>query len=348
MSGANQFGERFCITTFGESHGAALGVVIDGCPAGIHFDFDLLKHEMERRRPGGQSKSHDQIVSARQEKDEPEILSGVFDGKTLGTPIAIIVRNVDARSGDYNEIKASPRPGHADDVWRSKFISVDHRGGGRSSGRETLARVLAGTVAQMFVHQVYPACQVFGFANQIGNIALSAEDYSFIQSGAFVPDDFIARFPSSRHPEVRQLLMDAKTEGKSYGGQAEVWVRNAPKNLGQPVFRKFKSDLAQAYLSLGASVGNEIGAGFEATHSEGSIFHAVDSSPIKYGGIRGGITTGELIVSRIAFKPTSTVLDAAKKGRHDPCIVPRAVPVLEAMTWLLLADHILWARTDRL
>lgn len=348
MAGANQFGERFCITTFGESHGTALGVVIDGCPAGVHFDYDLLNREMERRRPGGQSKSHDQIVSARQEKDEVEVLSGIFDGKTLGTPIAMIVRNSDARSGDYNEIKAKPRAGHADDVWRSKFISVDHRGGGRSSGRETSSRVMAGAVAQMFVQQLYPACQVFGFASQIGNIELSAEDYGFIQSGAFVPDDFIARFPSSRHPEVRQLLVDAKTEGKSYGGQAEVWVRNVPKNLGQPVFHKFKSDMAKAYLSLGATVGIEIGAGFESTYAEGSVFHAPESSTLKYGGIRGGITTGELIVSRVAFKPTSTVLDAAKKGRHDPCIVPRAIPVLEAMTWLLLADHILWSRSDRL
>jgi chorismate synthase len=348
MAGANQFGQRFCVTTFGESHGTALGAVVDGCPAGLHFDFDLLNGEMERRRPGGQSKSHDQIVSSRQEKDEVEVLSGVYEGKTLGTPIAMMVRNMDARSKDYSEIRAKSRHGHADDVWKSKFINVDHRGGGRSSGRETISRVMAGAVAQMFVRSLYPACEVFGFACQIGNIALSAEDYSFIQAGTFLPDDFIARFPSSRHPEVRQLLMDAKMEGKSYGGQAEVWVRNAPKNLGQPVFHKFKSDLAQAYMSIGATVGIEIGAGFESTHAEGSHFHAQDGSPVRYGGIRGGITTGELIISRIAFKPTSTVLDEAKKGRHDPCIVPRAIPVLEAMTWLLLAEHILWSRSDRL
>jgi chorismate synthase len=348
MSGANQFGERFCITTFGESHGVALGVIVDGCPAGLHFDFDLLNRELKRRRPGGQSKSHDQIVSNRQEKDEVEVLSGVYDGKTLGTPIAMMVRNMDARSQDYDDIKDQARLGHADGVWKSKFINVDHRGGGRSSGRETISRVMAGAVAQMFVQTMYPACQVLGFACQIGNIELSSEDYSFIQAGSFVPDDFIARFPSSRHPEVRQLLMDAKLEGKSYGGLAEVWVRNPPKNLGQPVFHKFKSDLAQAYMSVGATTGFEIGAGFESTRTEGSHFHGPETSRVKYGGINGGITTGELVISRVAFKPTSTVLDEAKKGRHDPCIVPRAIPVLEAMTWLLLADHILWSRSDRL
>jgi chorismate synthase len=349
MSGANSFGSRLIMTSFGESHGPALGVVIDGVPAGVKWDSGLLAKELERRRPG-----QSQVVSARGEKDEPEVLSGVFEGKTLGTPIAIIVRNHDARSQDYQKISRSPRAGHADDVWKMKFGHSDPRGGGRSSGRETVSRVMAGSVAQMILKRLAPKLKVTGFASAIGPITLDDKDlrsFSKIRS-THAADAFVARFPSStKQDAVEALLLDAKREGHSYGGVAEIWVDGVPKGLGQPVFHKLKADLAAAYMSIGATAAIELGAGISATQAEGSVFHSGKWQKTKrkedvYGGIRGGITTGERLILRVAFKPTSSVLDVAKKGRHDPCIVPRAIPVLEAMTHFTLADHLLWSRTD--
>ncbi len=344
---ANQFGSHFSIMTFGESHGVALGVVIDGCPSGVVFDSEIIQKELGRRRPGGTSISSNGMVSPRNEQDQVEILSGVYNGYTLGTPIAMIVRNKDQRSDDYDEVKNNPRIGHADDVWKSKYNHVDHRGGGRSSGRETLGRVLGGSVAKQFVTQVAPGCEVIGFSCQIGNIILNQDDYNFLSTGVYYPDDFSARFPSSRHEEVRDLLIFARANGQSFGGVAEIWVRNPPRNLGQPVFAKFKASLAQAMMSVGATIGIEIGDGFSSAIKEGTQFHTDHNNQIQYGGIRGGITTGELVSFKVAFKPTSSVLDVAKQGRHDPCIVIRAIPVLEAMTWLCLAEHVLWARQDR-
>jgi chorismate synthase len=346
---ANSFGERLRITTFGESHGTAVGVVIDGLPSGISFNHELLVKDLQRRRPGNSSNTlSSSIVSDRNEPDVPEILSGVFEGKTIGTPIAIIVKNIETRSKDYNQIKSQPRPGHADYVWKSKFDHVDHRGGGRSSGRETVARVMAGSVAQMFVKALYPTCTITSFASQIGPIQLSTEDLVSVKQRFHFPEDFIARFPSSRHYEVKELLEKAKTDGKSYGGIAQVWIENCPKNIGQPVFHKFKSDLSSALMSIGSTNAIEFGDGFFAASQEGSVYHSANDDTTKYGGILGGITTGDDIICRVSFKPTSSVLDVAKKGRHDPCIIPRAVPVLEAMAWITVADHILWCRQDRL
>lgn len=342
---ANSFGERFKITTFGESHGPAMGVVVDGCPAGVSFELGHIARELERRRPGSRPTD-----SARNEADVPELLSGVFEGKTLGTPIAIVVRNQDARSKDYDQIRNASRPGHADDVWRDKFGHADHRGGGRSSGRETLCRVIGGAIACMLVKSLFPETRVLGFARQIGPFRIEEDEPSALLGAAddTAVDGFVARFPDPGLSEaVSELLLSAKREGRSYGGVAEVWVDGPPPNLGQPVFRKLKADLASAILSVGATAGIEIGDGFEATHAEGSDFHRARVGEPRYGGIRGGISTGERIRMRIAFKPTSSVLDTAKKGRHDPCIVPRAIPVLEAMTWLCLADHLLWSRADR-
>ncbi|MBI4126520.1 MAG: chorismate synthase [Deltaproteobacteria bacterium] len=318
---ANTFGQRFCVTTFGESHGSALGCVIDGCPAGISFDHDLLVRELDRRRPGTSA-----TVSARQEADVPEVVSGVFEGTTLGTPIAIIVRNRDARPGDYRDVAANPRPGHADDVWKEKFGHGDPRGGGRASGRETVARVMAGAVAQMIARQLVPDLTVSAFASQMGPLVLTCDN------------------PKTK--EVESLLMQAKEEGKSYGGEVTLWIDHAPAGLGQPVFHKFKSDLASALLGIGAATAVEMGEGFASTQEEGTAFHR-RSGQEQYGGIRGGITTGERIIARVGFKPTSSVLDVARRGRHDPCIVPRAVPVIEAMAWLVVVDHVLWGRTDR-
>ncbi|KYG66294.1 chorismate synthase [Bdellovibrio bacteriovorus] len=338
---ANQFGSRFVITSFGESHGAALGVVVDGCPAGVNFDQALLTTQMERRRPGQHGSG--QIVSGRNEGDQVEVLSGVFEGKTLGTPIAMIVRNQDARSGDYSQIKNSARTGHADDVWKNKFGHSDHRGGGRSSGRETVSRVMAGSVAQMYMQHASPKTRVIGYAAQIGPLTLS--DAEKAQVAKTNIDACQARFPAKNQNEVSELLKKAQENGESYGGIAEILIENPPAHLGQPVFHKLKSDLAMAFLSVGAANGFELGAGFEATETPGTAFHTPESQV--YGGIRGGVSTGENILLRVSFKPTSSILDVAKKGRHDPCIVTRAIPVLEAMTWLVLADHLLWSKTDK-
>lgn len=348
MSGANGFGSRFILTTFGESHGPALGAVIDGVPAGLKWDDSVLERELERRRPG-QSK----VVTSRNEADRPEILSGVYKGRTLGTPIAVVVRNTDARSQDYKTIARSPRAGHADDVWRAKFGHSDPRGGGRSSGRETLSRVIGGAVARMFIASEAPKLKITGFSRQIGPYELSDVDLDAIKSSKAV-DKFVARFPSrSDQKNVEKLLLDAKAIGLSYGGVAELWIDGLPRGLGQPVFRKLKADFAGAMMSIGATIGVEFGEGFAAALAEGSEFHPKNAKKEKagrasaYGGVRGGLATGDRLVIRVAFKPTSSVLDVAKKGRHDPCIVPRAIPVLEAMAALVIADHLLWARTDR-
>jgi len=319
---ANSFGERFRVVTFGESHGAALGAVIDGCPAGVSWDQSILDDFLARRRPGQRSKDGTSLVSDRNETDKAEVLSGVYAGKTLGTPIAIIVRNQDARSQDYANMPK--RVGHADDLWLQKFGHSDPRGGGRASGRETVARVMAGAVAKMVLAQITPGLSVSAFASQIGPISRSEKDL--------------------KEAEVEALLLDAKARGLSYGGQALITANGVPAGLGQPVFHKLKADLTAAMMSVGATSGVEVGSGHAAVEAEGSHFHSGSGD---YGGLRGGISSGEPIVMRVSFKPTSSILDVAKKGRHDPCIVLRALPVLEAMTLLVLADHILWTRTDR-
>jgi chorismate synthase len=344
---ANTFGSRFQVTSFGESHGVALGAIIDGCPAGVNFDLDLLTKALARRRPGGSA-----VVSARAETDQPEVLSGVFAGKTLGTPIAVIVRNHDARSTDYDRIAGAPRPGHADDLWRVKFGHADHRGGGRASGRETLSRVIGGAIAQMILKDAGVNLNVFAFASSIGAVALDGAEIltaeNKLAAGEWTVDQFMTRFPQAdKDREIEQLLAMAKREGRSYGGVAQVLISNPPPGLGQPVFHKLKADLAAAFMSVGATAGVELGDGRDAVTAEGSRFHR-QADQRHYGGIRGGISSGEPIVLRVLFKPTSTVLDEAKKGRHDPCIVIRAIPVLEAMAWIVMADHFLWARQDRI
>jgi chorismate synthase len=318
---ANIFGQRLKIMSFGESHGVAYGVVIDGMPAGVVYNGELLAKNLSERKPG---KSH---TSARSEPDKPEILSGIFESKTLGTPIAVIVKNENQKSEDYEKIKDNPRIGHADDTWQDKFGHVDHRGGGRSSGRETLNRVIAGSFAEMMMTQVYSNIKVTAFAKQIGPHQL--------QEAIELPES------------IKSFLENAKIDGESYGGLIECRITKAPMNLGQPIFHKFKSDLASAMLSIGAVTGFEFGQGFSNLQMKGSEFHQTKQSE-NYGGVRGGITTGEDIIFRVAFKPTSSIKDVAKLGRHDPCIVPRAIPVVRAMAWLVIADHYLWAKTDRL
>lgn len=318
---ANSFGSRFVITTFGESHGMALGVVIDGCPAGLQWDDSIIVTNMNRRRPGTS-----QVVSGRQEQDQYEVLSGIFEGKTLGTPIAIIVRNQDARSQDYAAIQNNPRAGHADDVWKNKFGHSDHRGGGRSSGRETLCRVLAGSVAQMLMQKWTPKTRVQAQVVQIGKETVQGPPYT---------------------EAIQNKLKKAQEEGESYGGVLEVRIQNPPAGLGQPVFHKLKADLASAFMSIGAVSAVELGAGVYSTQEKGTEFHKQAESE-NYGGIRGGISTGEEILFRVHVKPTSSLLDVAKKGRHDPFIGTRAVPVVESMAYLVLADHLLWLKSDKI
>ncbi|MBX7232110.1 MAG: chorismate synthase [Bdellovibrionales bacterium] len=321
-----------------------MGAVIDGMPAGILWDEQILFNEIQRRRPGTSA-----VVSSRNELDTPEVLSGVYQGKTLGTPIAILIRNQDARSNDYKQITSQPRPGHGDDVWFTKFGHSDPRGGGRSSGRETIARVVGGAVARMFLKEVCPQLKIIGFASQIGPFFLSSHALSTLSvTDLYQADRFVARYPSpAQEKDVENLLLEAKAHGLSYGGLAEIWIEGVPKNLGQPVFRKLKADFASAFMGVGAVTTFELGDGVQNVKEEGSQFHRREDDGSRYGGIRGGISTGERIRLRAGFKPTSSVLDVAKKGRHDPCIVPRAIPVLEAMAALVLVDHILWARGDR-
>ncbi len=337
--GANTFGTHFQISTFGESHGPAMGVVVDGCPAGVVFSWDLLTQKMNKRKPG-----YLPWVSDRKEPDIPELLSGVFEDRTLGTPLTLLVRNKDARSEDYAQIKNQPRPGHADDVWKQKFQHVDHRGGGRASGRETIGRVMGGAVAEMFVKTIYKKLNVQAFAQTIG---------SFERVDRPLDNKVIdhTNWFGKNTKQVSDFLVQKKTEGLSYGGVVEVWIKNPPSGLGQPVFRKLKSDLAGAYMSIGAcykvSLGKDSSDNKDISGKEGSALHGKKDSLV-YGGIRGGISTGEDIVFQLHFKAPASVLDIAKKGRHDPCIVPRATVVVEAMSWLVLADHILWQRLDRI
>lgn len=351
MSGANSFGNLFRWTTFGESHGAAMGVVIDGCPAGVPLTVENLQKQLDRRKPGQtDTASQSVLVSSRQEEDQVEILSGVFQGKTLGTPIACVVKNKDQRSQDYEGLTPKTRTGHADDVWKDKFGHTDPRGGGRSSGRETLSRVIAGTVAQNFVQKVFPEIKVLGFVKSIGEMVVNEQELDELRShwknAAFSVDTYSARFPTSRF-DIASLLLQAKQEGESYGGVVELWVEGLPGGLGEPVFYKLKNILASAVMSIGATCGFEVGDGFAMASQKGTVAHNSVKNT-QYGGIRGGISTGETLLFRTAFKPTSSILDVAKRGRHDPCIVPRAVPVVEAMTWAVLADMTLSRNLNKL
>lgn len=354
------------MTSFGESHGSAMGVVVDGCPAGVPFDPNLLDLQLRRRRPGASA-----WVSARNESDQVRILSGVYEGKTLGTPLAMITENTDMREQDYAQLPS--RPGHADDVWGDKFLHRDPRGGGRASGRETVSRVMAGAVAEMFVRHTLGGglsrdpveglvgfggedlgggreggLQVSGYVSQVGPIVLTGKEREQARGLSREQiDGFVGRLPSpERGAELENLLLAAKKTGESYGGALELVLRGVPRGLGEPIFHKLKADLATAMLSVGACVGFEFGAGFAAAGECGRAFH--DPGPAEaqgvYGGIRGGISTGEPIFLRLAFKPTSSLGLVAQQGRHDPCIVPRAVPVCEAMAWLVLADHLLAQR----
>ena len=355
------FGEAFRVTTAGESHGPANVVIIDGCPAGLPLCEEDIVPDLERRRPG-QSK----IVTQRKEPDAPEILSGVFEGRTTGTPIAILVRNQDQRSRDYAKIKDVYRPGHADYTFDAKFGVRDYRGGGRSSARETVARVAAGAVAKKLIGHAFGG-EVLGYVTQIGHIRANLPEEVTLDRVEVLPDGQpnIVRCPDpTAAREMVALIEKVRKDQDSIGGVSEIVARNVPAGLGEPVFDKLKADLGKALFSLPAVLGVEYGAGFAVATARGSenndAFETDASGNVttrsnRHGGMLGGISSGMPIVLRAAIKPTSslprtqdTVTSDGESatirttGRHDPCLLPRFVPMGEAMVAIVLADH--WLR----
>ena len=356
----NIFGSAFRISTFGESHGLGLGVIIDGCPAGLPIHAEFIESELQRRRPG-QSK----IVTQRKEPDQVEILSGVFDGHSTGTPIAMVIRNTDQKSKDYSHIADKFRPSHADFTYHSKYGNRDYRGGGRSSARETAARVAAGAVAKMLLQQ--ESIQIFAYVSQVGPIRIQQQ---YHQVDADQIETNIVRCPEKdTAEEMIQFIQKIRKAGDTIGGVITGVVKGTPAGLGEPVFDKLHADLAKAMLSINACKGFEYGSGFAGVEMRGSQHNddmymtddTVSFSKNFSGGIQGGITNGADIYFNVAFKPVATIMRDQKsintqgeevvvtgKGRHDPCVVPRAVPIVEAMTALVLADHYLRNRSAKL
>ena len=350
MSG-NSFGTLFVVTTFGESHGRALGCVVDGCPPGLPLSEEDIVPDLERRRPG-QSK----IVTQRKEPDAPEILSGVFEGETTGTPIAIIVRNQDQRSRDYGEIKDKFRPGHADYTYQQKYGIRDYRGGGRSSARETTMRVAAGAVARRYLQDKL-GVEIRGYLAQLGPIELAAVDLGAVDQNPFFCAD------PTRIDELEAFMDALRKEGDSIGAKISVLASGMPVGLGEPVFDKLEADLARGLMSINAVKGVEIGAGFAAVMQRGSQ-HRDEMSGTGFskndaGGTLGGISSGQDLLASIALKPTSSISVPGKtidkggketeivtKGRHDPCVGLRATPIAEAMVALVIMDHYLRNRAQ--
>jgi chorismate synthase len=358
---ASTFGTLFRVTTWGESHGPGVGVVVDGCPPGIPLSLERIQRELDRRRPG-----QSRLTSPRKETDRCRILSGVWEGKTLGTPILILVENEDARPDAYLPLAKLYRPSHADYTYEAKYGIRDWRGGGRASARETVGRVAGGAVASSFLTHVQPALEVKALVSSVGplesSLPLEKVDFAFVEGNPL-------RWPDpGTLEEALSLVEEARREGDSVGGTIYCLVRGVPPGLGEPVFDKLEADLAKAMLSLPACKGFEIGSGFAGTRMRGSLHNdpfyreggQVRTRTNWSGGIQGGITNGEEIYFRLAFKPVATIAKPQKtvttegeevefhgRGRHDPCVLPRAVPIVEAMTWLVLADHWLRQRAIR-
>lgn len=356
----NVFGNILTLTTFGESHGEAIGGVIDGMPAGISVDMDFVQQELDRRRPG-----QSRITTARQEADRVEVLSGVFEGKTTGCPIGFVVRNSDQHSSDYENLRNLFRPSHADFTYTQKYGLRDHRGGGRSSARETISRVVGGAFAKLALRQL--GIHVTAYTSQVGDISLGRDyhqyDFGNIESNPVRCPD------AAKAQEMEQLILDVKAEGDTVGGVVTCIVQGCPVGLGEPAFSKLHSALGAAMLSINAVKGFELGDGFDICARRGSevndLFYNYDGEirtrTNHSGGIQGGISNGEDIVMRIAFKPVATLLreqptvnrdgqDATleMRGRHDPCVVPRAVPVVEAMAAMTVLDFYLLNKTVKL
>lgn len=355
----NSYGTIFKIHTFGESHGPAIGVIIDGCPAGLPVDDAFIQHELDRRKPG-QSK----ITTQRKEADHAKILSGVFEGKTTGTPIAMIIENEDQRSKDYSHLENAFRPSHADFTYQEKYGIRDYRGGGRSSARETAARVAAGAIAKLFLR--HHGISIHAFVSQVGEI--KAPHYTTLDLSK--TDENIVRCPDSVTADKMIALIDKmRMERDTIGGMVTGVIRNVPSGLGEPVFDKLHAELGKAMLSINAVKGFEYGSGFDGITLRGSQHNdeflndegRIRTKTNHSGGVQGGISNGEDIYFNVAFKPVATIMrdqstvdqegkavTISGKGRHDPCVVPRAVPIVEAMAALVIADFILRNKASRL
>lgn len=359
----NSFGKLFTVTTWGESHGLAVGAVVDGCPPRLPLEPAEIQAELDRRRPG-----QSDIVTPRKEEDRIEILSGVFEGRTTGHPISMLVRNADQRPGAYDEMREKFRPSHADYTYQSKYGIRDHRGGGRSSARETIGRVAAGAIAKKILAlggraQRGGQVEIRAWLTQVHDIAVPAGAIATFPSLADVEATAVRCPHLPTAEKMIERIKAVRSDGDSVGGVIECRVRGVPVGLGEPVFDRLEADLAKAMLSLPATKGFEIGSGFAGATLRGSehndVFESqagqVRTATNRSGGTQGGISNGEELVFRVAFKPTATILQPQKtvdvrgepteligRGRHDPCVVPRAVPIVEAMTALVLVDH--WLR----
>ncbi len=349
----NSYGNLFRLTTFGESHGEALGGVIDGCLPGIKLDLDAIQFEMFRRKPGQSS-----IVTQRKESDDVQFLSGIFEGKTTGTPIGFIISNTNQKTNDYSHIKDNYRPSHADYVYEKKYGIRDYRGGGRSSARETASRVVAGAIAK----QMLPKIKINAFVSSVGPIFLEKPyqdlDFSKIENNPVrCPDEASAA-------KMEEYIRDIKKQGDTVGGTVTCVIQNVPIGLGEPVFDKLHAELGKAMLSINAVKGFEFGSGFCGAKMKGSehndLYNPDGTTKTNLsGGIQGGISNGMDIYFRVAFKPVATIMQKQElldnkgtitemngKGRHDPCVVPRAVPIVEAMAAIVIADFYLINKTD--
>ncbi|RTR34249.1 chorismate synthase [Shewanella atlantica] len=352
MSG-NSIGQNFVVTTFGESHGKALGCIIDGCPPGLELNEADMQHDLDRRRPGTS-----RYTTARREPDEVRVLSGIFEGKTTGTSIGLMIENTDQRSKDYSNIKDLFRPGHADYTYQQKYGLRDYRGGGRSSARETAMRVAAGAVAKKYLKQVH-GIEINGYLSQLGPIKAETIDFTQIEQNAFFFPD------ASKLDALDEYMRDLKKSGDSIGAKVSVVATGVPVGLGEPVFDRLDAEIAHALMGINAVKGVEIGDGFEVVNQKGSE-HRDLMSPEGFasnhaGGILGGISSGQPIVAHIAMKPTSSisipgesmtaqgdVAEVVTKGRHDPCVGIRAVPIAEAMLAIVLMDHLLRHRAQNM
>ena len=345
MSG-NSFGKLFTVTSFGESHGPALGCVVDGCPPGMELSESDMQHDLNRRKPG-----QSRFTTQRKEDDEVEILSGVFEGKTTGTPIGLLIRNTDQRSKDYSKIKDQFRPAHADFTYYKKYGIRDYRGGGRASARETAMRVAAGAIAKKYLAQTC-GIEIRGYLSQLGPIAIDTVDFDEVENNPFFCPD------ASKVAEMEEYMAALSKEGNSIGARITVCASNVPVGLGEPIFDRLDAEIAKALMSINAVKGVEIGAGFESVVQKGTE-HRDEITPEGFqsnnsGGVLGGISSGQDIVASIALKPTSSIRLPGKSintageadevittGRHDPCVGIRATPIAEAMLALVLMDHLL-------
>jgi chorismate synthase len=351
----NTYGTIFKLSTFGESHGKAVGGVIDGCPAGVELDLEAIQRDLDRRKPGQSA-----IVTQRKEPDEVEFFSGIFEGKTTGTPIGFAIHNTNQKSKDYSHIKDSYRPSHADYVYDEKYGIRDYRGGGRSSARETASRVVAGAIAKQFLNPL----SINAYVSAVGNIKLEVDpstvDFAEIENNPVrCPDQ-------AKAAEMEAYIKQIRKEGDTIGGIVTCVIKNVPVGLGEPVFDKLHAELGKAMLSINAVKGFEYGSGFEGTTMKGSahndLFNTDGTTKTNQsGGVQGGISNGMDIYFRVAFKPVATIMQNQEtinskgdaiamqgKGRHDPCVVPRAVPIVEAMAALVLADFKLLKRTNKI